>query len=178
MVELSGRDVFEILARTHAPMLRAYLLSAVRRESDADDLFQEVLIAAWRALPTYDRTRPFGPWLRGIAFNKISDWRHARRPDLLCDGATLALIDRRFARLDSIAGDTWEEKTAALRACLDELEGDDRRVVDLHYADGQSCESIAQTLQQGMEWVKKRLQRARGRLGLCIDGRLSIGGTP
>ncbi len=177
-MDLSAREVFEILSRSHAPMLRAYLLAAVRREADADDLFQEVLVAAWRGLPTYDRAKPFAPWLRGIAFNLVSDWRRSRRRDLLCDGETLALLDAQFGKLDNVAGDTWEEKTVALRVCLGELDEEDRRVIDLHYTGGQSCDAIAAALTQGVEWVKKRLQRARGRLGLCIDGKLSMGGSP
>lgn len=158
-------------------MLRAFLLSVVRRPEDADDLFQEALVAAWKSLPRYDRSRPFAPWLRGIAFNLASDWRRsaARRGLLLCDEPTLTLIEERFSRLEQTGTGSWEAKTAALRVCLEELRTEDREVIDLRYGEDLSCESIAGRLGKGIEWVKKRLQRVRANLGLCVDGRLAAG---
>jgi DNA-directed RNA polymerase specialized sigma24 family protein len=32
---------------------------------------------------------------------------------------------------------------------------------------------MATALERGVEWVKKRLQRARARLALCIEGKLA-----
>ena len=43
-----------------------------------------------------------------------------------------------------------------------------RRAVELHYAEGLSCEEVATRLSSGAEAVKKRLQRARSALGRCI----------
>lgn len=176
-MSLSGGEVFEIMARTHAGMLRTFILSAVRRPEDADDLFQETLVAAWRSLDRYDRSKPFAPWLRGIAMNLVSDWWRSekRRGLVLCDEPTLSLLEERFSRLDRGDYDTWKERTAALNACLAELGGEDRHVIDLRYREGASCESIAADLARGVEWVKKRLQRARSELSMCVDGRLSAG---
>jgi len=173
-MELSGRDVFEIFVQSHSAMLRAFLHSAVRSPADVDDLHQETLTAAWKSLANYDRSRPMAPWLRGIASNVLSDWRRARarRDAILCDEPTLALLEARYRRLDDAPGDTWEEKTAVLRACLDGLDGEDRKVIDLRYTDGLACEPIARALDRGVEWVKKRLQRARAQLALCVEGKL------
>ena len=61
------KSVFEILIRENTDMLLAYLRSAVRDEHAIDDLYQEIFLTAWKRLEDYDRQRPFGPWLRGIA---------------------------------------------------------------------------------------------------------------
>ena len=37
--------------------------------SAVDDLFQETMLIAWQKITAYDRLRPFGAWLRGIARN-------------------------------------------------------------------------------------------------------------
>ena len=73
----SGREVFEILARENADMLSAYLRSLLGADSSLDDLYQETMVVAWRRLAEYDRTRAFGPWLRGIARNLVLE--HHRR---------------------------------------------------------------------------------------------------
>ena len=113
---MTGREVFEILVADHAATLRAYLFSVVRGPADADDLYQETLVAAWKSLPTYDRSRPFAPWLRGIAFRIVSDWRRSRRRRaILCDGETLDLVGRRFEAFERL--ENGEEKARALSAC-------------------------------------------------------------
>ena len=60
--------------------------------ADADDLMQDVFLAAWRALPELNDTSAFGAWLSTIARNRAR--RHlARRivleplPDELVDTA-------------------------------------------------------------------------------------------
>ena len=177
-MEVSAREVFGILANQNAQMLRACLFSAVRRPQDVDDLFQEVLIEAWKSLPTYDRAKPFAPWLRAIAYHVVADWRHAqaRRSAVICDPATLELVERHFEKLDGLEGDTWKERTSALRACLAELEPEDRQVIDLRYRDGLGCGPIGESLAKGVEWVKKRLQRARAQLAMCVEGKFTTEG--
>ncbi len=45
----------------------------------AEDIAQESFLAAIRALDTFDRRRPFGPWLHRIVVNRAIDWSRARR---------------------------------------------------------------------------------------------------
>ena len=66
MSEKKAKLAFEILARENSRMLTAYLRTVVADEAVIDDLFQEAMIVAWRRLQC-DLSRPFGPWLRGIA---------------------------------------------------------------------------------------------------------------
>jgi RNA polymerase sigma-70 factor (ECF subfamily) len=174
-MELSGRDVFDILVRECSSGLRAFLYSVTRRPEDADDLYQETLVAAWKSLDRYDRARPFAPWLRGVAMNVASDWLKsaARRRALVCDPETLELVGGRFSRLDAIAADTWEEKTAALRDCLGELDSDERALVESRYGAGQACDAIAAQLGMAADAIRKRLQRVRGQLALCVEGKLT-----
>lgn len=61
------RKAFEILVRENARMLTTYLRSLVHDEAAVDDLFQETMVVAWRRLDECDLSRPFSPWLRGIA---------------------------------------------------------------------------------------------------------------
>src|SRR5436190_1960912 len=91
----SAKDVFELFVRDHVRMLRAFILSGVPDPAAADDLLQETLVAAWRKLDRFDRSKPVAPWLRGIAFREILDWRRfrARHRAVSCDEATLALLE-------------------------------------------------------------------------------------
>src|ERR1700750_3495950 len=75
---LAGDEgAFTALVGRHKKWLYRYIHRYVRDETEAQDVLQESLIAAWRALKSYDPNRPLEFWLRRIALNKCRD--RARR---------------------------------------------------------------------------------------------------
>jgi RNA polymerase sigma factor CnrH len=66
-------DAFTTLVTRHKKWLYRYIRRYVHDESEAQDVLQESLIAAWRGLKSYDPGRPFDVWLRRIALNKCRD---------------------------------------------------------------------------------------------------------
>lgn len=81
-------------------------------EHDADDAAQEAFLSALDRIETYDRKRPFGPWLLRIATNAAIDLvrrRAVRRAEAL---------DERFA--SSSRSPAADAETAELRSKLRE----------------------------------------------------------
>jgi RNA polymerase sigma-70 factor (ECF subfamily) len=172
---MDARQVFEILVRENADMLAAYLRSVVRDPAAADDLFQESMLTAWRKLDEFDRSRPFGPWLRGIAAKLVlAHRRKAAAGVIFCDEITLEQIDLRLQRLSAEKGDTWEEKLEGLRSCVEQLPEPYREAVRLRYREGLSPAGLAERLQISWEAQKKRLQRARALLLECLERKLAL----
>lgn len=166
----SSKDLFEILAREHAPMLMVYLRSVIRDASMVDDLFQETMLTAWRIIDTFDRTRPFGPWLRGIAGKLVlAHYRKDARRFVQCDEVILGQIDYRLESLQQLSGDTLDEKLDHLKECLANLPETYRMAVELRYKEELKGQSLADRLDLTLENTKKRLQRARQRLLECIE---------
>lgn len=166
-------EPFEVLVRENGGMLSAYLSASVPA-SVVDDLWQETMLTAWRRWDDYDRSRPFGAWLRGIASNNVLAWyrTHARDP-AVWDPATLEVTDREFDRLQKLPGDTFDDKLVALRECIERLPENYRDAVLLRYEKGMQPSELAATLSRNTETVKKRLQRAKAMLLVCIRGKLS-----
>src|SRR5690606_6058919 len=162
-------DLFEILVREHADMVRAFLLASVRDPGTVEDIFQETFLVAWRNLHRYDRRLPFGPWVRGIAGKLVLNWRRrvGRAKVLYCDAEDLQRLDRAFEEFATVPGDTFDEKLDVLRDCFSTLSGVQRRTIELHYQNGLHCKEIASRLQIGFEAVKKHLQRGRAALFRC-----------
>ena len=80
-----ARKLFETLVREHADMLTVYLRASLGNSPDVDDVFQETMIVAWKRLDDFDHTRPFAPWLRGIARNLVLAQRRRRGRTLCTD---------------------------------------------------------------------------------------------
>jgi len=55
------------------PYLRAIASRAHRNPSDAEDTLQDVLLTLHAVRHTYDASRPFKPWLAGIARHRVID---------------------------------------------------------------------------------------------------------
>ncbi len=55
------------------PYLRAIASRAHRNPSDAEDTVQDVLLTLHAVRHTYDASRPFKPWLAGIARHRVID---------------------------------------------------------------------------------------------------------
>ncbi len=164
-----ARDIFEILIREHADMLTAFLRTLLGRDPTVDDIFQETMLVAWRRLPDYDRTRPFAPWLRGIAQMLVLE--HARKQrarPATTDPQVLAEIDLRFEILAHAPGDTFSDRVDRLWECLAKLPEAMRQSIELVYARGVSLAAAAESLGQTKDAVMKRVQRARQLLAECL----------
>jgi len=175
---MDAQALFEILVREHADMLMAYIRSAVGHTALADDVFQETLLTAWQRLDAYDKQRPFGPWLRGIAARvALAQRRRGAREIPSCGEETLEYLSDRFADLERQSGDSFQDKLAILRDCVECLPELYRAPVHLHYADGIGMSELARRLGVAVEAVKKRLQRARSRLLECMNRKLAAAGN-
>jgi len=73
-------EAFEELVRRHRTRVYALALRICRNADDAEDALQETFIAAYRALPRFDRRARVSTWLYRIATNKCYDVIARRRP--------------------------------------------------------------------------------------------------
>lgn len=165
-----ARTVFEILARENQPMLITYLRGVIRDQHIIDDLFQETMLIAWRKLKEYDRNKPFGPWLRGIAAKLVLAYFRKSKSDMLIfEGKTLEYLSQQLQYISEKPGDTWDEKIVALKQCIEKLPQDYRQVINLRYFEQNSAAQITSVTKTTLETIKKRLQRARSQLLQCLQ---------
>ena len=62
---------FELLVVEHHVQLRAFVRSLAVDPDWVDDIAQESFLTAYREWKSFDSTRDFGKWLRGIAANIV-----------------------------------------------------------------------------------------------------------
>ncbi len=150
-------------------MLLAYLNGVVDDRAAVDDLFQETLVVAWKRLDECDLSRPFGPWLRGIAGRLVMAFhRKKRTAPLVLDDVVLAHIERQFEAISSATADTWDEKVAALGDCIDALPRGHQAAIRGRYFDDLKAPSLSERLGISVEGCWKRLARGRQMLAECL----------
>jgi len=163
-------DVFAILVREHGERLLAYLRASVP-SSAVDDIFQDTVLVAWRRLPDYDRTRPFGAWLRGIARNIVLDFWSRSGRERPTDDSILDGIERRAERHDRVDREEFRAQLSNLDECVAALPDEYRTVIHMCYRLDAPVAQIAAEVGASVEAVKKRLQRARAMIAACMESK-------
>lgn len=106
----------------------------VRHEEDERDLFQEIILQAWRSYPNFKGNSKFSTWLYRVALNTVLTFK--RRPQLVVPHEDLALLKTSTGEKNPV------EETEALYIAIRELNEIDRMIVTLHL-DGYENEEIA-----------------------------------
>jgi RNA polymerase sigma-70 factor (ECF subfamily) len=122
----------------------------------AEDIAQEAVLAAVRAIDGFDRRRPFRPWLHRIVVNRSLDWlrARARRPEVSAEVAEPA----------HGAGEQDDRLSDELMDALAELEPADRALVVLRHLFGYRASELSRMLDTPAATVRTRLARALARL--------------
>src|SRR5436190_1310514 len=64
---------FRLLVERHGPRAHALALRILRSPSDAEEVAQDALVRAWRALPRFRGEAAFGSWLHRIVARRAFD---------------------------------------------------------------------------------------------------------
>lgn len=171
---MSKRDpiqlsLFETLVREHHKRILAFARSLVNEENQAEDLAQEAFIVAFDKLETFDSTRDFGAWIRGIVRLKYLESTRVRK-EIPLDAEIIDYLNIAHQTWDTWFLDEDNDVFNRLQNCLEKLENISREFIDRFYYRKQKCEIIAQECGFRAPTVRKRLERIRQELRLCIEG--------
>jgi RNA polymerase sigma-70 factor (ECF subfamily) len=163
---------FEEIVRRYQRRVYSTALRIVRRHDLADDVTQEAFLRAHRALASYDRARPFGPWMCRIAANLAIN--HVRSPEAREEELDeAALAGRPSPAADGPLGVMLEKEARdVLEDALGRLPAEQRAVFVLRTFDDLSYKEIAEALGLEVGTVMSRLSRAREKLRVALAGYL------
>ncbi|MEO7095208.1 MAG: sigma-70 family RNA polymerase sigma factor [Polyangiales bacterium] len=148
------RRAFAALFAQYAPMVHGILLSRVRREQ-ADDLMQDVFVAAMERLSGLRDPAAFGGWLATIARNRAVDYFRTRRkttelPDDLAMPARESSEAEQVLEVIRTLPEAYRE-TLVLRL----VEGMSGPEISARV--GITAESVRVNLHRGMKLLKEKL---------------------
>jgi RNA polymerase sigma-70 factor (ECF subfamily) len=150
--------------RLHQQLAFRTALVLARNVADAEEAAQDGFVKAWRALPRFDRSRPFRPWLLAIVANEARNRRRsAGRREALVLRAAVSSSDGERAGSPELAL-LVAERDAALAAALERLDERDRQVIACRYLLELTEAETAAALDLRVGTVKSRLSRALERL--------------
>lgn len=159
----------DALCRLAEPWITPVVLRFRFRESDADDVVQEVFAHLLTVLPKFDRRSKFSTWVHRVTFNRVLMYirgsRTRLRRQLDEDRAPdSAFIAPQHEVPERLLAD--KRRVQAVREAFDELRFSHelRDQIDRYYGDDECLASIAESHGITEKALRKRMFNARRKL--------------
>lgn len=171
-------EAFAVLVERYQEAVYLYCLRSAGDHWDAVELTNETFYRAWRALPRYDPSRPWRPWLFRIAVNVCRSYRRtwvarrSRETPFLEPGLPVADVEDPLQQPEDAA--FRQVEVARIREAFRTLPPRLREAALLYYGVGLSYQEIGAALCAPAGTVATWLHRAREHLRLALQER---GGT-
>lgn len=151
------REALAALYDRHSSVLLGLAMRIVRERREAEDLLHDVFLEAWRAAKDFDPKRGRArTWLAIRMRSRALDLQKSARVSRNAGDAGLELL------VDD--GATRSPDHARVRAALEALGIEQRKVLELAYFEGLSCTEIAARVSIPVGTVKSRIAAGLDRL--------------
>ena len=159
---------FELLVSKYQRRLTRLLARFVKDEHEVNDVAQEALIKAYRALPNFRGESAFYTWLYRIGINTAKNFLATNGKKMVISADVANEEGEMFDLSDQLADDHTPEAEMMNREILQTVEAavaklpeDLRRAITLREMEGLSYDEIAQIMDCPIGTVRSRIFRAR-----------------
>jgi RNA polymerase sigma-70 factor (ECF subfamily) len=163
---------FEPLIQKYSPRVFATARRYARRESEVEDIVQEIWLKSFQKLSSFRGDAPFEHWLMRLTVHTCYDFlrAHQRNRETAFSEMTDAEGDW-LERLVTHPEDAAENATAArllVARVLEQLSPPARLIITLLEIEDRSIKEIAQLTGWSLPLVKVRAFRARAEMKKCL----------
>jgi RNA polymerase sigma-70 factor, ECF subfamily len=173
-----NQGAFEELVRHYDRLILRQALRLTGSEHDAQDIYQEALLRAYKNLPAFRLECCFSTWLYRIVTNLCIE--HLRRRSSKKENVTVAVNaeGEEFSQLDSISDDRvidpeqrlmGQEVGLRIGRALRRLTPRERTVFELKHYEGLKLRTIGTMLNGSEQTVKNTLFRATHKLRAMLS---------
>lgn len=167
-LQAGDKAIFAQVVELYADRLYNLALKLTGDEMEAEDVLQEALISAYKAIDTFEGRSRIGTWLYRITYNAAMMRLRKKRPDTVSIDKPITLDDgqtlpRQFydwcclPERDLMSSEAMDYMEEAIQMLSESL----RPVFVLRDIEGLSTQETADVLEITVPAVKSRLHRAR-----------------
>jgi len=160
---------FADIVRLHQRTVRAFIARYTDSGEVADEVAQDVFLAAFRSLSSWTGEGRLISWLLGIARHHVLTWlRQKRREAVSLDAVLHELHCEQLQSMD-VTTSAEELRIEALRDCIQGLPAGQRRVLIQHYYESRTAVDLAEEHGRTAGTLRMLLLRMRRALRSCIE---------
>jgi RNA polymerase sigma-70 factor, ECF subfamily len=141
-------------------------------EHAAEDIFQEVSIAAISKCSQIADVEHFLPWVRQAArFQSLTTLRSQKKLPMSLSSELLEVLESHWQKFDNRSEN---ELSTALKTCLQTLGPYAQQLIEKRYIEGKSGNGLAQALEKSVNTVYVALTRVHNALRDCVKKQLIL----
>ncbi len=164
---------FETLIEKYQPRIFATARKYARRESEIEDIVQEVFIKAFQKLHTFRAEAPFEHWLMRLAVRTCYDFLRSHQKNKESHFSEITDEDSsfldRYVSDPNPSSDHANAARALIHKILGQLSPPARMVITLQEIEGKSVKEIASLTGWSVSLVKVRAFRARKEMRKLLE---------
>jgi RNA polymerase sigma-70 factor (ECF subfamily) len=146
------QEAYRKLLTAVQPIVLRYVRKRIRSQEAAEDVSQEILLTMHRVRHTYERDRPFEPWLYAIARSRIIDYLRKER--------RMSAMEVMMDALPEVADVGAETTAEQVFEVLDKLPASQREAFTMLKLEGLTTEEAAERAGVTVSALKVRAHRA------------------
>ncbi|MBY0122990.1 RNA polymerase sigma factor [Bacillus sp. S/N-304-OC-R1] len=167
---LEKEKYFEECIVNYGKSLYLYIFSLVKHKELAEDLYQEVLLSAFSALPGFEEKAKLRSWLYTIAMNKCRDyWRKEKLQKQFWEEKVFLFTENSTISCPPEEAVLEVCSKIEMEATLQSLPKKYREPLWLFYFKQQSLKEISDLTSTPISTVKTRMKRAKNYLRPKIE---------
>ena len=151
----------------------SYILSLVPRRVDAEDILQQTTMEMWRLFDRFEAGTEFAAW--GIAISRFQVFKFRKKQHK--EKSVFFLNDEAFQIIlteSSTLQNNPDYRLPALEGCIKRLKDREKKLLILRYENGQTYQSIAETMDYSLALIYKTMTTIHTTLQRCIRRTLSM----
>ena len=161
------------LLMKHRTSLYGFIFACVRNHDDTEDILQNVSVAVTESIGQLHDESGFLPWAREIARRRVLAHRRSSRRETVCDPEVVRALAEASERVER--EQPASAHRAALTACLENLPGESRRLIQMRYdREHGNIAELARQLGRTVQSVYAQLKRIKVALRECVSRRLAL----
>ncbi len=144
-------DRYVALIQQHEGIVHKVISLHIDDAEDKKDLFQEILLQAWKSFGKFEGKSSFSTWLYRVALNTVFNFKKSEKKKEKTNEAALELIEQRTEK---------KENHELLYFLIRQLDEVDRTLMTLHL-DGYKNKEIAEILGMTTNHVNVKIHRLK-----------------
>ncbi|MBX3075200.1 sigma-70 family RNA polymerase sigma factor [Candidatus Obscuribacterales bacterium] len=166
---------FEVLVRRYQKLVYNIIYQMIRNHDSASDLTQDTFLKAYKALPGFDTTKSFKPWLLKIATNSTLNTIRDQKGQQSLEELLEVNPQAEPASTEDVEQEVeWRVSQHMLFDALGQLPIQQRKTFVLRYQQDLPYEEIAEISELSVSSVKSLLFRARENLRKILSEQLAV----
>lgn len=172
-VKNGDTEAFETLISAYQPRVFATARKYARRESEIEDIVQEIFIKAFQKMHTFRGEAPFEHWLMKMAVRTCYDFLRSHQKNR--ESHFSEITDEESSFLERYVSDTGSDADdenaarALVHRIMEQLSPPARMVITLQEIEGKSVKEIAALTGWSQSLVKVRAFRARKEMRKLLE---------